>query len=69
MGPNPKEGDTTGELIEGLITGKGEPRKLVGLLEAELLGCCVDMAHKQPAEENDVPSSGCQSKVDTRGCY
>lgn len=66
MGPNPREGDATGEPREGLITEKGEPMKLVGLLEAELLGWGADMARKLPAEENDVPSSGCQSEVETR---
>lgn len=50
MGPNPIEGETTGELSEGLITEKGEPKMLVGLLEAELLGCCEDMAISYPVE-------------------
>lgn len=56
MGPNPREGETTGELSEGLITEKGEPKMLVGLLEAELLGCCEDMASKLPSGEDDVLS-------------
>lgn len=47
-GPNPREGETTGELSEGLITENGEPKMLVGLLEAELLGCCEDMALSYP---------------------
>lgn len=55
MGPNPKEGDTTGELREGLMTEKGEPKMFVGLLDAELLGCCEDMASKQPTGEDDDP--------------
>lgn len=50
MGPNPREGETTGELSEGLMTEKGEPKMLVGLLEAELLGCCEDMAINYPME-------------------
>lgn len=37
---------------------------LVGLLEAELLGCCEDMALKIPTEEDDVPSEGYQSARD-----
>lgn len=48
MGPNPREGETTGELREGLITEKGEPKMLVGLFEAELLGCCEDMTWNYP---------------------
>ena len=67
MGPNPREGETTGELSEGLITEKGEPRMLVGLLEAELLGCCEDMASKLPSGEDAVPSEGYQSEGDTEG--
>lgn len=63
-GPNPREGETTGELIEGLITENGEPKMLVGLLEAELLGCCEDMALKISTEEDDVPSEGYQSASD-----
>lgn len=62
MGPNPREGDTTGELTEGLMTEKGEPKILVGLLEAELLGCCDDMASKLPSGEDDgseKPSTHC----------
>ena len=47
-GPKPREGDTTGELSEGLMTENGEPKRLVGLLEAELLGCCEDMAINNP---------------------
>lgn len=43
MDPNPKEGET-GNLSEELITVKGEPKMLVGLLEAELLGWSDDMA-------------------------
>lgn len=54
MGPNPRDGEITGELIGELITEKGEPKMLVGLLEAELLGCCEDMASKLPNEEDDV---------------
>lgn len=46
MDPNPREGETTGVLTEGLITEKGEPKTFVGLLEAELLGCCVDMTFR-----------------------
>lgn len=37
---------------------------LVGLLEAELLGCCEDMALKISTEEDDVPSEGYQSASD-----
>lgn len=69
MGPNPREGETTGELSEGLITENGEPKMLVGLLEAELLGCCEDMASKLPSGEDDVPSEGYQSEGDTKGYY
>lgn len=58
MGPNPSDGEITGELSEGLITEKGEPRMLVGLLEAELLSCCEDMASLLPSGEEDVPSEG-----------
>lgn len=61
MGPNPKEGEIPGELREGLITEKGEPKMVVGLLEAELLGCSEDMACKLPTEKNDVLSEGYQS--------
>jgi len=44
---------------EGLITEKGEPRVLVGLFEAELVGCCDDMAAELPnQQENDEPSAG-----------
>lgn len=68
MGPNPKEGDTTGELSEGLITEKGEPKMFVGLLEAELLGCCEDMASKQPTGEEDVPSEGYLSDTPSTHC-
>lgn len=68
MGPNPKEGDAAGELREGLITEKGEPMKLVGLLDAELFSCCADMARKRPAEENDVPPSGYQSYTLSKHC-
>ena len=39
MGPKP-----TGEPMEGLMTEKGEPSVVVGLLEAELMFCCEDMA-------------------------
>lgn len=63
-GPNPREGETTGELTEGLITENGEPKMLVGLLEAELLGCCEDMALKISTVEDDVPSQGYQSASD-----
>lgn len=66
MGPNPREGETTVELSEGLITEKGEPKMVVGLLEAELLGCCEDMASKQPSGEDDVPSEGYQSEGDIK---
>lgn len=66
MGPNPREGET-GELSEGLITENGEPRMLVGLLEAELLGCCEDMASKLPNREDGVLSEGYQSEGDTKG--
>ncbi len=61
MGPNPRDGETTGELSDGLITEKGEPKMLVGLLEAELLGCCEDMASKLPTGEEGVLSEGYQS--------
>lgn len=63
-GPNPSEGETTGELIEGLITEKGDAKMLVGLLEAELLGCCEDMALEIHTEEDVVPSEGYQSASD-----
>lgn len=66
MGPNPREGEITGELSVGLITEKGEPKMLVGLLEAELFGCCEDMASKLPSRE-DVPSEGYRSKGKTKG--
>lgn len=69
MGPNPRDGETTGELSEGLITEKGEPKMLVGLLEAELLGCCEDMASKLPSGKDDVPSEGYQSVGGTKGYY
>lgn len=49
MDPNPNDGET-GDLSEELITVKGEPKMLVGLLEAELLGCCDDMATNYSAE-------------------
>lgn len=62
MGPNPREEETTDGLREELITEKGEPKRLVGLLEADLLGSCEDMACWQPSQENDVPS---QSENDT----
>lgn len=68
MGPNPREGDTKGELSEGLITVKGEPRTLVGLLDAELLGCCVDMAITLPSKKDDVPAAGCQSDTPSTHC-
>lgn len=68
MGPNPKEGETTGELSEGLITEKGDPKTLVGLLEAELLGCCEDMASKLPSGEDEVPSEGYQSDTPSTHC-
>lgn len=57
MGPKPIEGVTPGEPSEGLITEKGEPRVLVGLLEAELMGCCEDMAFDLPSavEGDDGP--------------
>lgn len=67
MGPNPREGETTGEMRVGLITEKGEPKMLLGLLEAELFGCCVDMAHKLPTEDNDVLCEEYQSEGDMRG--
>lgn len=51
-GPKPREGETTGELSDGLITENGEPKMLVGLLEAELLGGSEDMAFKQSSEED-----------------
>lgn len=66
MGPNPREGEITGELSVGLMTENGEPKMLVGLLEAELLGCCEDMASKLPSGEDDVPSEGSQSKMNTK---
>lgn len=68
MGPNPRECGTTGELSEGLMTEKGEPKRLVGLLEAELLGCCEDMACKLPAGEKNVPSEGYQSDTPSKHC-
>lgn len=67
MGPNPSEGETTGELSEGLMTEKGEPKMLVGLLEAELSGCCEDMASKLPSGEEDAPSEGYQSEGQHKG--
>lgn len=67
MGPKPREGETTGELREGLITEKGDPRTLVGLLEAELLGCCEDMASRRPREKEGVPSAGYQSEMGRGG--
>ena len=51
MGPKPSEDVTPGEPSEGLMTEKGEPRMEVGLLEAELLGCCEDMAIRLPSAE------------------
>lgn len=69
MGPNARECGTTGELSEGLMTEKGEPKMLVGLLEAELLGCCEDMACKLPAGEKNVPSEGDQSESGTKGYH
>lgn len=68
MGPNPRDGETTGELREELITEKGEPKMLVGLLEAELLGCCEDMASKLPSREKVVPSEGFQSDTPSTHC-
>lgn len=53
MGPNGKEGEES----EGLMTENGEPRMLVGLLEAELLGCCEDMAREQAHREDGLPST------------
>lgn len=67
MGPNPKEGVTPGELSEGLMTEKGEPKTLVGLLEAELMGCCEDMAIQLPSGEDDDPSEGLQSEGSRKG--
>lgn len=66
MGPNPREGEITGELSVGLMTENGEPKMLVGLLEAELLGCCEDMARKLPSGGDDVPSEGVQSRENTK---
>lgn len=66
MGPNPRECGTTGELSEGLMTENGDPKMLVGLLEAELLGCCEDMACKLPAEKKNVPFEGYQSESDKK---
>jgi len=65
MGPNPRVGETTGELSEELITEKGEPKMLVGLLEAELLPCCEDMTSKIPNGEDKFSSEGYQSEGDT----
>lgn len=47
--PNPSEGLMPGEPSEGLMTENGEPKMLVGLLEAELVGCCEDMAITLPS--------------------
>lgn len=49
MDSNPNEGEA-GDLSEELITVKGEPKMLVGLLEPELLACCDDMATHYSAE-------------------
>lgn len=49
IGPNPKDGDTRGEFRAGLMTEKGEPKMLVGLLDPELF-CCEDMATTLPRE-------------------
>lgn len=68
MGPNPTEGETTGEFSEGLMTEKGEAKTVAELLEVELLGCCEDMAWKRPAEENLVLSEGYQSDTPSKHC-
>lgn len=53
------EGATPGDPSEGLMTEKGEPKVLVGLLEAELVGWCDDMAIELPSgEEDDELSEG-----------
>lgn len=48
------------------MTENGDPKMLVGLLEAELLGCCEDMACKLPAEKENVPFEGYQSESDKK---
>lgn len=55
MGPNPREGETIGELTEN-----GEPMTLVGLLGAELLGCWEDIAliHRTRSHQMDYQSEG-----------
>lgn len=56
-----------GDPREGLITEKGEPKMVVGLLEAELMGCCEDMAIKLPsAEEEEDPSEDLRRQGGTR---
>ena len=50
------------------MTEKGEPRVLVGLLEAELVGCCEDMAIELPhQEQKDELSEGHRSEDPRRG--
>lgn len=58
IGPNPSEGVMLGEPSEGVMPGEpseglmtenGEPKMVVGLLEAELMGCCEDMAITLPS--------------------
>ncbi|KAJ3598686.1 hypothetical protein NHX12_002191 [Muraenolepis orangiensis] len=56
IGPKPNEGVRPGDPSEGLMTEKGEPKMLVGLLEAELMGCCEDMAIWLPSAEEEGPS-------------
>lgn len=53
IGPNPKDGDTRGEFRVGLMTEKGEPKMLVGLLDPELF-CCEDMATTLPRGEQGL---------------
>lgn len=50
------------------MTENGDPKMLVGLLEAELLGCCEDMACKLPAEKKNFPFEGYQSDTPSKHC-
>lgn len=59
IGPNPKDGDTRGEFRTGLMTEKGEPNMLVGLLDPELF-CCEDMATAQRRRRQGLVSQSVQ---------
>lgn len=67
IGPKPSEGAMPGEPSEGLMTEKGEPKMVVGLLEAELMGCCEDMAIKLPSAEEEDLSEDLRRQGETRG--